>query len=236
MYNKKEKVSILKNEQTTTAQSRGEQLVLERVRAEIYEKYLPKKEKYKHVGGSIFNTSKFLFYVFSVWYFVVVVLNLFISSLAVERYSNSSNSQKLAQYSNDRLMTLLMLVLLVVSFVLMIKKKRKLASILSLADGVALAVHIFQISSVYPLNSSNDYQTANPGIIIWLYVPAFLAAVFALVVLIIELRDARLERAAFEKETAKIYERFSVDGQLMDEEKWLEVVSEYEQQKKQGEG
>ena len=87
-----------------------------------------------------------------------------------------------------------------------------------------------------PFIPSNDYQTANPGIIIWLYVPAFLAAVFALVVLIIELRDARLERAAFEKETAKIYERFSVDGQLMDEEKWLEVVSEYEQQKKQGEG
>lgn len=236
MYNKKEKVSFLKNEQITTAQSRGEQLVLERVRAELYEKYLPKKEKYKHVGGSVFNTSKFLFYVFSVWYFVVIVLNLFISSLAVERYSNSSNSQKLSQYSNDRLMTLLLLILLVASFVLMIKKKRKLASVLSIADGAALAAHIFQISSIYPLNSSNDYQTANPGIIIWLYLPAFLAAVFAIVVLIIELRDARLEKAAFEKEISKIYERFSVDGQLMGEEKWLEVVSEYEQEKKEGKG
>lgn len=236
MYNEKEKVSILKNEQTTAAQSRGEQLVLERVRAELYEKYLPKKEKYKHVGGSIFNTAKFLFYVFSAWYFVVIVLNLFISSLAVERYSNSSNSQKLSDYANDRLMTLLLLVLLVVSFVLMIKKKRKAASAFSLVGGAALVVHIFQISAVYPLNSSNDYQTANPGIIIWLYVPAFLAAVFALVVLIIELRDARLEKAAFETEISKIYERFSVDGRLMGEEKWVEVVSEYEQEKKREKG
>lgn len=151
MYNKKEKVSILKNEQTTTAQSRGEQLVLERVRAELYEKYLPKKEKYKHVGGSIFNTSKFLFYVFSVWYFVVIVLNLFISSLAVERYSNSSNSQKLAQYSNDRLMTLLMLVLLVVSFVLMIKKKRKLAQFFRLRTAWPWPFIFFRYRPFIPL-------------------------------------------------------------------------------------
>ena len=66
--------------------SRGEALVLERVRDELHEKYLPRKEKYKHVGGSLFNASKFLFYVFSVWFFFVTVLNLFISSFRFPIY------------------------------------------------------------------------------------------------------------------------------------------------------
>lgn len=79
--------------------TRGENLVLERVRGELFEKYLPKKEKYKHVGGSLYNTAKFLFYVFSVWYFLVIILNLFISSLAVERYAAAGNAEKLSLFA-----------------------------------------------------------------------------------------------------------------------------------------
>ena len=60
--------------------TRGENLVLERVRGELFEKYLPKKEKYKHVGGSLYNTAKFLFYVFSVWYFLVIIKSFYILS------------------------------------------------------------------------------------------------------------------------------------------------------------
>ena len=54
---------------------------------------------------------------------------------------------------------------------------------------------------------------------------------FALVILIIELRDARLERAAFEREINKIYSRFSVSGELMSDEKWQQVIEEYEKTK-----
>lgn len=211
--------------------SRGEALVLERVRDELHEKYLPRKEKYKHVGGSLFNTSKFLFYVFSVWHFFVMVLNLFISSLAVERYSISGNSEKMSHYANDRFMTLVMLVLLAVSFILMIKAKHRAASAISLTNMALLVGHIFQITAVYPLTSQNDYQTVNPNMIVWFYLPVLLITVFSLIILIIDRRDARLEKAAFDREINKIYSRFSVGGELMSDEKWQQVIAEYETEK-----
>ena len=216
--------------------TRGENLVLERVRGELFEKYLPKKEKYKHVGGSLYNTAKFLFYVFSVWYFLVIILNLFISSLAVERYAAAGNAEKLSLFANDRFMTLACLVLLAASFVLMIKKKRVATCIITFVNIALLAGHIFQITAVYPLNSENDYRTANPNMIVWFYLPVLLMAVFALVILIIELRDARLERAAFEREINKIYSRFSVSGELMSDEKWQQVIEEYENEKSESKG
>ncbi len=140
--------------------------------------------------------------------------SFFISSLAVERYAAAGNAEKLSLFANDRFMTLACLVLLAASFVLMIKKKEGCLLHNYFCQHRPFGGTYFQITAVYPLNSENDYRTANPNMIVWFYLPVLLMAVFALVILIIELRDARLERAAFEREINKIYSVFRCRASL----------------------
>ena len=216
---------MMRKKPVSGEQSTGEKLILERVQNKLQQEYRKKNEKYRHIGGGLFKASVAAYYIFSVWYFLVLIANMFVAFFAVERYTQNENYEKAAFFRSNAVIMAVMLVLLVLSFVLMLLKKRKIACGFAIAGTAALAVQFLQIAS----GSYTEQLKMS-----MFYIPAVLVLPAALTMLLIIRGDERREQKAYAKELGKIYRRFSSNGEvLMTNDKWRQVISEYENEKNQ---
>ncbi len=211
------------NSQPDEKRLKGEAIVLERVRAELQKKYKKDGETLKHVGGGLYRISKVLYYVLSVWYFIVLIINSFILSSAIQRYTANGNIEKTAFFRSNAVIVTAMFIFMIISLVLMLRKKNQISCCFTFASMGALMIQFVQIASGSYIGQAK---------MMMFYAPAAVLLPVTLVLFFITLSDNRREKKAYDKELSKVYQRFSSDNDgLMTNEKWQQIIEEYEEKK-----
>ncbi len=212
----------------------SEKRILDRIGLSLREEYRRNGENWRHVDGHLYRLSRVLFYIFSVYAFLLDGAHVLALALALDNNYNKQLSGQTTSIASDErytasmgyfrqslvMMVVLTLVLVVVA-VLVYKRRHLIALILSAVSSVlSLAMYSQMMSSSYL------YIRNFKGIFTLLYAFTVLIPLMLLSMYLIQWRDARRVKAEFQRLTAKIYGRYSTTDGIITASQWEEALAQ----------
>ena len=217
-----------------TGSQLSEKRILDRIGLSLREEYRRNGENWRHVDGRLYRLSRVLFYVFSVYAFLLDGAHVLALALALDNNYNKQFSGQTTSIASDErytasmgyfrqslvMMVVLTLVLVVVA-ILVYKRRHLIALILSVVSSVlSLAMYSQMMSSSYL------YIRNFKGIFTLLYAFTVLIPLMLLSMYLIQWRDARRVKAEFQRLTGKIYARYSNAGGIITASQWEEALAQ----------
>lgn len=206
----------------------GEQLMQQRIQRQLTEQDQKNKTGWKHIGGGLYKKMLFVFYAVTIYSFLVLILNELIFLIMSHSGYVLTDAQQ-AFYRSNGFLVHGLFALAVVSFILMLCKRRKTACCLSFIMGILLILQMVQIIM-------GEY--ANQGLLAGLYSPVFLTTIASVVLFVIMVSDEKRLKKAIEKEHQKIYVRYthgSNSYDMLTDTQWDEMIERYETALQNGE-
>lgn len=212
----------------------SEKRILDRIGLSLREGYRRNGEHWRHVDGRFYRLWRVLFYVFSVYAFLLDGAHVLALVLALDNNYNKQLSGQTTSIASDERYTasmgyfrqsLVMMVLLTLALVavavLVYKRRHRIALILSAVCSVlSLAMYSQMMSSSYL------YIRNYKGIFILLYAFTVLIPLMLLNMYLIQWKDTRRVKAEFQRLTAKIYARYSTTDGIITASQWEEALAQ----------
>lgn len=212
----------------------NEKKILERIAQSLREGWQRDGETWGHVGGRFYRFARVMFYVFTVYAFLLDGAHVLALALALDhnhqkqlsgQTTTIATDEKYAAsmgYFRQNLVMMAVLTLLLVLVAVLIYKRKHLTAFVISAVSCILSLAMY----TQMMGSSYLYLRNYKGIFTLLYAFTVLIPLNLLWMYLIQWRDTRRVKAEFQRLAAKIYGRYAVGGNIITASQWEEALAE----------
>lgn len=206
------------------AQAKKNAAILQYVRRQEYRRRLEERERWGHVGGRIYTAAK-IFYI--IGFLCTLMVNL---AYMLGRWLNIDEATKnpdtyittnLSAARSALYLAAAMTLVLIAALILTLARRNLAALVCTALPAALLLVHFYQqLADQMAESGPARYLTSH-------VLPLAVMLAAAVVLFIIQLRERRAERVAYEKLTAELYRKHAGGDQALSDAEWEALLENY---------